>query len=159
MFRVLKRNDSVSDPPLSLAVNSEYPSRDGALEAAKLLCGQHQWCLVVVQDTDEVQMAAVVVNSFVPPQPPPSPKMVSRDIPALSMFNDELDGTPRQPQKKPKLLVLNRVVTAEELATYQMIVEKGQIIKNAFGALEVEDMPLNTEELLQVKRALGPQAT
>lgn len=64
-------------------------------------------------------------------------------------------GPARDPQVKPRLLVINRRATGAELVGHLMVVAEGRIVKNAFGPLELEDMPLTEAERPEVLRALG----
>jgi hypothetical protein len=159
MYHILKRPGPSEDSGDLAVVAKEYASREGALEAAKALCRLHQWSLLVVQDMDEVQMAAVVVQSYAPP-PPPAPVQRS-SLEVLAAHNAEAlleDGPPRAPQARPKLLILNRRATPDELMGHLIVVAEGRIVKNAFGGFthdDILDMPITAEERLAVVNALG----
>lgn len=141
-YRLLKRLTPADRdaPPVQLASTVEYDNQDAALTAARGLCTEFGWWVIVAQDINEVKMAPVV-SSFSPPPP--------GQVMRLASPNDlEPDtGIPRQPKSKPRLLVVpDRRATPAEIYGNLMVVAEGRIVKNAFGALELADMPLTDEE-------------
>lgn len=122
----------------------EYDTREQALASAKTICQTAGHTVIVTQDMDEVQMAPMVSSL----QPVPPGVVYRGAVPAI-------DETPRTPQSKPRLLIVrDRRATPAEIFGHLMVVAEGHIVKNAFGALSIEDMPLNPEELAEVTEAL-----
>lgn len=145
MFYLLKR--SSDDEPLEF-----YASRDDktvAIDAAKQLC-QAGFTVVVAEAVVEVKVAPVVVELR---QPPPIPTVVYRNAPVNSQEPDP-ETTARVPQARPRLLISKDRPPTEDYMKHLMVVAEGRIVKNAFGALELDDMPLTAEERALVLEAL-----
>lgn len=147
MFHLLKYNPSLGTH-FELAVDVAYEDHDTALSDAKRLC-LTEGTITVVQDVDEVKMAAVVSSFKAPPSPS---SVVYRD----ALGTEQFEGVaPRTPQAKPRLLIVkDRRATPAEIFGHLMVIAEGKVIKNAFGALEVGDMPLSSTELALVVEAL-----
>jgi hypothetical protein len=109
--------------------------------------------LFLVQEIGKVSIEPVVTMTLAPPTPPPH--QVYRGG-MMSPPEVELaeEGPKRDPQVKPRLLIVDRKATPAELVGHLMVVADGHIVKNAFGALELEDMPLQGTEVQEVANAL-----
>jgi hypothetical protein len=144
MFRLL-----ISDPDLApLADQTEFEELFAARDAAKVFCLKHGGSVIVTQDVAKVEMAPVV-EVLVAHQSGPVYRTAAEPV----VVDDS--SVPRVPQTRPRLLVLaDRRATPAELVNHLMVVAEGKIVKNAFGALEPDDMPLTPEEKLLVARGL-----
>jgi hypothetical protein len=150
MFRLLKANLGTG-PHFELAEDKEYTNYHEAQDAAKRLClsiGK----VHVVQDVAVVELAPTVVTltNLTPPEPVQVAPMVVYRGP-----DHEPEGPPRVPQAKPRLLVSVGRPSKDDYMKYLMVVAEGKIVKNAFGALTLEDMPLTGPERAEVVNALG----
>jgi hypothetical protein len=155
MFRLLwKHPDRVE------RIAEEFNTYDDALVSAKTMVQTAGTVVVVTQDVSEVTMAPSVVPLV--PTPPAAVYRESFDNHGIVSTrpeppeNPKVDVVKRAPQARPRLLVLtDRQAKPSEVVEHLMVVAQGQIVKNAFGALELDDMPLTPSEMVEVKRALG----
>lgn len=154
MFRLL-----ISDHDLAaLAETTEFQELGPARDGAKAFCLKYGGLVIVTQDVARVEMAPVVevLNA-------PLPDSVYRDggLKSIAALELEAEGPKVDVVKRavgevrPRLLVLQRRPTPAEIVSHLMVVAEGRIVKNAFGALELEDMPLTAEERGPVLAALG----
>lgn len=157
MFRLL-----VQDPSTAHQVNrSEFQDLPDARDEAKQFCRKYGGVVLVTQDVARVEMAPVVDVLTETPTPPPGP--VYRNAGLKSQVALELELEEDSPKvavirsmadSSRRLLVVDRRATPAELVGHMMVVAEGKIVKNAFGALELGDMPLTGAELAEVTAAL-----
>jgi hypothetical protein len=137
--------------------NTVFVSLEEATEAVKgIVTSNPRETYYLVQEVGRVAVEPVVTMTLEPPQP----KVVYRDAglksqAALELEAEEPESPKREPQVKPRLLIVDRKATPAELVGHLMVVAEGRIVKNAFGALEIGDMPLAGWETQAVQKALG----
>lgn len=155
MFRLLRSSQAPGGelepgPPELIDING-YPDYESALAGAKDLCQRRGRAIIIMQEVAEVQMAPAVVSLSAPISPPQGAVFRGETAPSV----DTAAETPRVPRATPRLLVVEgRRATVAELFGHLMVVAEGRIVKNAFGALELADMPLSAPELVEVTAAL-----
>lgn len=126
-----------------------FESHEDAMVEAKKLCTKPGDVVVITQDISEVRMAPVV-SSLVPAAVPPA-TVYRGPIAPLAGEEEVLEA--RVPRATPRLLVVpDRRATPAEMVGHLMVVAEGKIVKNAFGALEIGDMPLTPAELAMIER-------
>lgn len=131
-----------------------YTGQSEAMESAKILCQTSGATILVVQDVAEVQMAPLV-STLTEPVTPKGPVYRSAAA-AVQAEVDEIVGPPRVPQTRPRLLVLkDRQATPAEVVGHLMVVAEGRVVKNAFGGLTLDELPLVGAEIAEVASALG----
>lgn len=151
-YHILKRvADQGGTYYVSLPVNMTFITSEGAQTQAKSLAAKYpNETLYLVQEVGRVAIEPVVTMTLEPPPKGP----VMRGLPPMDE-PDEEPVEPRTPKAKPRLLIVpDRRATPAELVGHLMVVAEGKIVKNAFGALELADMPLTPEELSGVTTAL-----
>lgn len=150
-YYILKRvTDQGGTYYTSVPVNAVYTTMESAKDAARKYVANHQVKSVyLVQEFAKVAVEPVITMTEAPP-PEPVYRAAAVPVPEAE------DTTPRQPQTKPRLLIVpDRRATPAEIFGHLMVVAEGQIVKNAFGALELADMPLVGDEVATVTNALS----
>lgn len=161
-YHILKRvTDQGGTYYVSLPVNMVFTQPESLQNQAKLLAAKYpSETLYLVQEIGKVAIEPVVTMTL---EQPPQPKAVYRGEaddrpeapPVLAPVADTV-----HPQAKPRLLILDRVATPAEIVGHLMVVARSAkdgtmcIVKNAFGALDLEDMPLQGTEVQEVANAL-----
>lgn len=148
-YHILKRvTDQGGTYYVSLPVNVRFTTPEALQDAAKVQAAKFpSETLYLVQEIGRVAIEPVITMTMAHP-----PRPVPRS--ADPVVQDEPEEPKRDPQAKPRLLVIDRKATPAEITGYLMVVAEGRIVKNAFGALELADMPLSGAEHLEVANAL-----
>jgi hypothetical protein len=109
----------------------------------------------LVQEIGRVAFEPVVTMTLAPPPLQPTVIYRGQPVPGSELpASTEPDGPKREPQVKPRLLIVDRKATPAELVGHLMVIAEGRIVKNAFGSLELADMPLSSAEHIEVAAVL-----
>lgn len=149
MFRLLVLGEGSHAVPDRQDFDDKLP----AITAAKQYIEKYpQIAVIVTQDVAKVEMAAVV-DELLPMAL--LPKLMYRGPGPEVTAEEAYTGPPRAAQSKPRLLIVQgRKATGAEIVGHLMVVAEGRIVKNAFGDLQLTDMPLVGEEIGLVNNAL-----
>lgn len=143
-FRLMQGGDLSRD---------EYETQEEAMAEAKELANGGA-AVLVLEAVAWVKMAPTV-TLLKTPTTPTAPVVVYRSHAGL-VDSEAPEEAPRTPQVRPRLLVLkDRRATPAELVGHLMVVAEGKIVKNAYGGLTMDEMPLKDDEAELVQSALG----
>ena len=156
VYHILKRimDSCTGGAYYSVPMNTVYQTSEAVQEAARKYLAEYPGdVLYLVQEFAKVAVEPVITLTSTPVMPP-GPVYRGAMNSASATDTDE-EAVSRTPQIRPRLLVSVVTPSKEDYMRYLMVVAEGRIVKNAFGALELEDMPLTVEERMEVLHALG----
>lgn len=138
-----------------------YDTQETAMASAKVLCTTAGGTVLVTQDIAEVTMAPAVTSLVSKPEVPETVyrgglKSLAAPVSAPEPEGPQVEIVARDPRQaaRPRLLIVDRKATPAELVGHLMVVAEGKIVKNAFGGLAADEMPLTSEEAVEVVNAL-----
>lgn len=169
-FRLLMHQ--AGESAVHFATGQDFTTQTEAVAEAKgMLEAQPTWTILVTEDVAVISLAPTVVE-LRPGTPPvsqlPAPTIPHRTEPGRdgdqvlnqvqlekAIQDAAAAGPPRVPAARPRLLITATRPSNEEYMRHMMVVAEGKIVKNSFGPLELDDMPLTPIEREQVMHALA----
>jgi hypothetical protein len=158
-YRLLVLGEDLPSPDYT-----EFPELGPAQDAAKEFCLKYAALggkVIITQDVAEVAMAPMVVTLSAPPPGPVYRSDQSEHGPGYRLRTPEPQAevptvdVVKTTAARPRLLITPGRPSKEDYMRHLMVVAEGRIVKNAFGALELDEMPLTPAEAAEVRSALG----